>query len=171
MFWCNTALVNGLLGANTNSPTVAASSFRPETRLNSFLANDATVSLIYSYGELPLGVTPAQNIKAVITNQGSSPITNLPVTLNVTGVDSFTDMQTIPSLSACGGQATVTFMGFTPGALGSDTVTVTVPADDFNGNNSRSRPLNITALDYSYKYPGSVATGGVGVDRRDGRPR
>jgi hypothetical protein len=164
---CNsTGLVNGLLGAQSNvsaPTTTAASSFRPETRLNGILGvqNDAAVSLVFSYGELPLGLA-TQATKALITNVGAAPLTNLPVTLNVTGVDTFTDTQNIPSLAACGGQATVTFAPFTPGAVGSDTLTVSVPADDIPGNNSQSKPLNVTFLNYSYKYPGSTASGGVG---------
>ena len=38
-----------------------------------------------------------------------------------------------------------------------------MPADDFAANNSLSKALNITALNYSYKHPGSTASGGVGV--------
>ena len=121
---CNTALVNGLLGgqSNTAAPTtVAASNFRPETRLNSTLTNDVSVDLVYSYGELPFGLVPAQSVRAVVTNKGTGAQTSLPVTLNVTGADTFTNMQSVPTLAACGGQALVTFAGFTPGALGADT--------------------------------------------------
>ena len=39
-----------------------------------------------------------------------------------------------------------------------------MPADDFATNNSRSKALNITTLDYSYKHPGSTDSGGVGVN-------
>ena len=162
----NTALAGGLLGAqsNTSAPTtVAASSFRPETRLSSFIQNDAAVTAVYSFGELPLGLVPAQSIKAVITNNGAATQTNLPVTLNITGANTFTDTQTIASLAGCGSQTTVTFAPFTPGAVGSDTVQVSVPADDHAANNSLSKALSVTQLDYSYKHPGSTATGGVGV--------
>ncbi|HEV7472436.1 MAG TPA: choice-of-anchor D domain-containing protein [Pyrinomonadaceae bacterium] len=169
VIFCNSSgLVNGLLGNqnNVSAPTtVAASNFRPETRLNGSTTpgaqNDAAVNLVYSYGELPRGIA-AQTTKALITNLGAAPLTNLPVTLNITGTDTFTDTQIIPSLTACGGQATVTFASFAPGNLGSDTVTVSVPTDDIPGNNSQSKPLNVTSLDYSYKYPGSADSGGVG---------
>jgi len=166
--WCNsTGLVNGLLGAQSNisaPTTLAASSFRPETRLNGAPtpANDASVTYVMSYGELPFGLVPAQTTQAVITNNGANTLTSLPVTLNVTGADTFTDTQIIPSIASCGGSATVTFATFTPGALGSDTVTVSVPADDVNTNNSLSKPLNITPVNYTYKHPGSIASGGVG---------
>ena len=84
------------------------------------------------------------------------------MTLNVTGADTFADTQTIPSLAGCGGQATVTFAAFTPGVLGNDIVQVSVPADDVAANNSLSKALSITPLSYSYKYPGSTASGGTG---------
>jgi hypothetical protein len=168
--WCNsTGLANGLLGAQSNvsaPTTTAASSFRPETRLNGALTpsvqNDATVNLVYSYGELPIGQA-TQITKALVTNVGAATLTNLPVTLNITGANTFTDTQNIPSLASCGGTATVTFASFTATAVGSNTVTVSVPADDIPGNNSQSKPLNSTLADYSYKYPGSTDSGGVGL--------
>ncbi|HXD32667.1 MAG TPA: choice-of-anchor D domain-containing protein, partial [Pyrinomonadaceae bacterium] len=165
--WCNsTGLVNGLLGNQNNvaaPTTVAASNFRPETRLNGIISaqNDAAVTLVYSYGELPAGFG-MQFTRAVVTNLGAATLTNLPVTLNITGVDNFTDMVNIPTLAPCGGTTTVTFATFISGTVGSDTVTVSVPTDDIPGNNSQSKPLNITPLDFSYKYPGSSPTGGVG---------
>src|SRR6185312_9548860 len=165
--WCNsTGLVNGLLGNQNNvaaPTTVAASNFRPETRLNGIISaqNDAAVTLVYSYGELPAGFG-MQFTRAVVTNLGAATLTNLPVTLNITGVDNFTDMVNIPTLAPCGGTTTVTFATFISGTVGSDTVTVSVPTDDIPGNNSQSKPLNITPLDFSYKYPGSSPTGGLG---------
>src|SRR5205823_890038 len=95
-------------------------------------------------------------------NNGVNTLTNLPVTLNITGAQTFTNTQMISSLAGCGGQATVTFAAFTPSVLGSDTVQVSVPADDIAANNSLSKALNITTLNYSYKHPGSTAIGGVG---------
>ncbi|MEO5719998.1 MAG: hypothetical protein ABIR71_00835, partial [Chthoniobacterales bacterium] len=44
----------------------------------------------------------------------------------------------------------------------SDMVTVSVPTDEIPTNNSRSRPLSVTARSYSYKYPGTPSGGGVG---------
>jgi hypothetical protein len=164
---CNSlGLANGLAGNNTGADLLAASNFRPETSLNGVVGaisaqNDATVTLVYSYGELPRGLA-AQTTQALVTNLGAATLTSLPVTLNLTGANTFTNMQTIPSIAPCGGQASVTFAPFTPGTIGSNTVAVSVPADDIPGNNSLSKPLNVTSLDYSYKYPGSTASGGVG---------
>src|SRR5205085_10660577 len=99
--------------SSTGPPSTIANNFavRPETRLNGAVvpANDAAVTALYSYGELPYCIVPAQVIKAVITNNGGVALTNLPVTLNVTGIDTFTDTQTVASIAPCGGQAIVTF--------------------------------------------------------------
>ncbi len=167
--WCNsTGLAGGLLGAQSNASaptTLAASNFRPETRLDGDVlpATDAGVTTVASYGELPRGLVPAQVIKSVVTNNSGSTLTNVSVTLNVTGANSFTNTQVIPSMTSCGGQGTVTFASYTPSASGNDAVAVTVPADDVSTNNSVSDPVSVNSLNYSYKYPGTTASGGVGL--------
>jgi hypothetical protein len=165
---CNTALVSGLKGAQASSlpATIAASNFRPETRLTPSVAtvfNDASVDFVIALGSLAEPLVGPQTVQAVITNKGANPLTNLPVTFNLTGAETFTNTQNVATLAACGGQTTVTFAPFTPAAIGSDTVTVSVPADDVNGNNSKNRPLDETFNLYSYKHPGTTAAGGVGV--------
>ena len=162
---CNISLVGGLKGnqSSTAAPTtIAASNFRPETRLSSNAQNDAAVDAIYSYGELPLGKVPAQAIRSVVTNKGAAPSSNVPVTLNVSGADTFSDLKMTPALAACSGQGVITFAGFTPAAIGTDTLTVSVPGDDVASNNTKSQPLLITGNSYSYKIPGTTAAGGVG---------
>ena len=160
---CNTALVNGLLSANSDAATVAASNFRPETRLSSFAANNAAVQLVYSYGELPLGLVPAQIDRGVVANHGFNALTNLPVTLNVTGANTFTNVQNDRIFEQLHRSRHGHVRRIYPTAAGATTVTVSVPADDVAGDNSLSKALNVTSLDYSYKHPGSTANGGVGV--------
>ena len=165
---CNsTGLAGGLLGqqSNTAAPTtLVASNFRPETRLrgNAF-PNDASADALYSYGELPLGLVPPQMLQGVVSNKGANVLNNLPVMLNITGANPFSDTKNIASIASCTGTGSATFAPYTPMALGTDTVTVSVPADDNNTNNSVSHPTSVTQLSYSYKYPGSTATGGVGL--------
>jgi len=170
---CNsTGLVNGLLSqqSNTAAPTTTiASSFRPETRLNGvLLLNDAAVTYIYSLGEMPPCLVGQQTIRANVINNGADTLTNLPVTLTITGANSFTDTQTVPTLAPCGGQATVLFAPYTPGAIGNGTVTVSVPADTVSANNSLARSVNNTQKAYSHKFPGSTASGGVGLTGASG---
>jgi hypothetical protein len=169
---CNTALVGGAngnrTGQGTTSPTtLATTAFRPETRLTPSVAtviNDASVDFVMSLGSLAQPLVGPQTVQAVVTNRGINSLSNLPVTLNITGADTFTNLQTVAGpLAACGGSALVTFSAFTPSAIGSDTVAVSVPADDAPANSSKSKALNETFNLYSYKHPGSTATGGVGL--------
>jgi hypothetical protein len=171
---CNAALTNGLKGAQSNvsaPTTLAATNLRPETRLTRAVAtvfNDASVDYVISLGSLPQPLVGPQTVQAVVTNRAVNALNNLPVTFNLTGVETFTNTQIVPSLAACGGQAVVTFAPFTPAAIGSDTVRVSVPSDDVISNNSKTRPLNETFNLYSYKHPGTTANGGVGLSGATG---
>ena len=159
----NTALTtrryNSPVAPVSGSSSLTASSFRAAIRLKHAIANDAAVDLVYSLGEVPAGLA-AQTVTALISNLGISAQVNLPVTLNVTGASTFTNTQIIPSLAG-GAQTIVSFAAFTPTAVGSCNVQVSLSDADAS-NNSLSNSLNVTSLDYSYKYPGSSATGGVG---------
>ncbi|MBK8465040.1 MAG: InlB B-repeat-containing protein [Chloracidobacterium sp.] len=162
--YCSTSLGNGAAGGNSNSNTLTANSFRPETRLNGSPSpqNDVAVSTVYSMGEIPVGRTPPLAIQARVTNNGPQTLMNVPVTLNITGSHTFTDTQTIPVMAPCGSQQMVTFAGFQPSTIGNDTVNVSVPPDNDPTNNSQNKALNITANEFSYKHPGSPPTSGVG---------
>jgi len=173
---CNTALALGLASSQTtatppSSDTLTASNWRPETRLTPTLgfANDAGVDLVMTLGAIPAGVASPHVVRAVVTNRGTSALADLPVTLNITGAESFSNTQNVAALAACGGQAIVSFAPFSPSALGSNAVTVSVPADDNAANNSASKPLDATANRYSYKYPGSTPSGGVGFNGGTGQ--
>ena len=170
---CNTSgLTNGLKGAQSNTAaptTIAASSFRPETRLipATPIFHDASIDQVRSYGAVPRDLVGPQIVQAVVTNKGTNPLSFLPVTLTVSGGDSFSDTQIVDSIAPCG-QATVSFLGFTAGALGSDTLTVSVPGDDVAANNSKSVQLDVTAPRYSFKYPGTTLTNGIGLSGATG---
>ncbi|QQS34080.1 MAG: carboxypeptidase regulatory-like domain-containing protein [Acidobacteriota bacterium] len=151
--------VNGTAGTFSN--------FRPETRFGTFTSNDASVTQIYSYGEVPLGLASPKSIRAFVRNLGVNSLVNLPVTLDITGAEVFTDTQTIPALPGCS-QSVVTFSAFSPTLLGSNSIAVSVPPDDVNANNLSSRPLDVTELGYSYKYPGTTSSNGAGFSGGSG---
>jgi hypothetical protein len=166
---CNTALTAGLASSVTSgatpppsSDTLAASNFRPETRLTLSIANDVSVDYVLTMGQLPNGLVSPHVVRAIVTNRGDAQ-TDVPVTLNITGAETFADTTIVPALAACGGRATVSFAPFTPSVLGDHTVTVSVPADDIPGNNSMSRNLENTVNRSSYKHAGTVASGGFGA--------
>ncbi|MDX5443042.1 MAG: T9SS type A sorting domain-containing protein [Hymenobacteraceae bacterium] len=128
------------------------SSFRAQIRLGGYtqLANDAAVAGVYTLGKLPRknAVLP-HTIEAVIINNGANAITNRTVTLAVTGANTFNATATIANL-ASGDTAHVYFNGFTPTANGTNTVTVTLPNDDRNTNNSMSVSQIVTTENISY---------------------
>lgn len=164
---CNNALANGFLGATANgasAPTnLVADTSRPETRFVIAL-NDVGVALVYSIGTTPVGVA-SQVLQARIVNRGSS-ITNLPVTLTISGAQTFTDTQNVASLAACTGAATVSFAAWTPtAAIGSTTATVTISPNDITpaDNSLAISPVDVSLTDYSYKYPGSISSASVGI--------
>jgi hypothetical protein len=125
----------------TNAPTghnVRATVLPDAGRTYRFVpavANDAAVYAIYTLGKLPTAALP-HAIQAVIANLGTTALTNQTVTLNVTGANTFTNTQTIASLAA-GAGSLVTFSALpTTLVAGVNNVTVTVPSDGNNTNNS-----------------------------------
>jgi hypothetical protein len=138
--------------------------FTPVAPPVTVVANDASVAAIYTLGKI---ITPQglpHTVSALITNAGSTALTSLPVTLSVTGANTFTNTQTVASL-AVGASTTVTFAAY-PATLtaGTNTVTVTVPADGNTANNSASQSQLINATTLSYIAPDqtTATAGGVG---------
>lgn len=149
--------------SNVALPTTlaAASNFRPQTTITaSGFANDAKVGLIYTQGKMANNYTTGHVIQARITNDGSNTLTNLNVNLNISGANTFGDIQTIASLAPCA-TTTVTFAGYTPVNVGANTISVSVPSDDNNINNTGTMPQDITESISTYRYIAPI-TGGVG---------
>ncbi len=166
---CNVALANGLKGAQAATPptTLTSSNFRPSTRLTPSisLANEVSVDYLRAYGVVPTPLIGPLGVTAVVTNKGTNAQSNVPVSLEITGNDSFNSVQTVPALPACGGQAIATFNLWTPAMpIGSDTAKVSVPSDDNISNDILGKPIEETNNRYSYKHPGTTASGGAGFN-------
>ena len=143
------------------------STFPPDAgrtyRFTPVAATDAAVSVIYTYGKLATASTLPHAVQAVITNAGFAALTNVVATLSVTGANTFGDTKTVASLAA-GASATVTFAAYpTTLAVGANTVTVTVPSDGNNANNTATYGQLVTTNRVSYTDPTVAATGGVGL--------
>ena len=170
---CNTTSTSGNLlkgfqsAASCTASTLGASAFRPATILYASSANDVKVSTVATYGQLPINFTSGHAIQVVINNLGTTAQTNLPVTLSITGANTFSDVQTIASLGPCA-STKVTFAAYTPTVAGANTITVSIPADSNNTNNSVSVSQTTTTNFTSYKYPGVANTGGVGYNNGTG---
>ncbi len=164
---CSNTLTNGLNGAQSTTAaptTTAASSFRPETRLlGPALPTDVSVDFVIANGAIPLGYVGAQTIQATVFQNGDTDLTNVPVTLNITGTETMTDTQNVSSLLKCGtGGSLVTFTTFSPTLLGSNTLTVSVPADAAPANDTLARQLDVTVNKLSFEHAGTPADGGAG---------
>ena len=161
--WSTTAFITGVYGTSTHNfrATVGPDAGRTY-RFAPTPNNDATVAAIYTLGKLAIPAALPHAVRAVVTNSGLVAQTNLDVTLNVTGANTFTDTKRVASL-APGASATVIFASY-PATLsaGSNTVTVTVPADDNNNNNTATYGQLVTADRVSYTDPAAAATGGIG---------
>jgi hypothetical protein len=145
------------------------------TPLTPPVANDAAVTSVFTLGKLPVPAALPHTVQAVISNPGTSALTNLAVTLNVTGANTFTNTQTIASL-ASGATTTVTFAAYpTTFVAGTNTVTVTVPTDGNNANNSAAVqqavatgtgtfsyvPANLTNTSGSFVVGAPTTAGGI----------
>lgn len=164
-----TVLTNGVNGIATSQTTgtppavdpMTSSAFRPETWLLTTVPNDVSVDNIKTYGFIPNPLGASQVIAATVSNHSSTAVVGMPVTLNITGANPFSDTQ-LQDLAACG-QATVSFEASPSAILGNQTATVTVPADDVPANNTRSAGQRITENQLSYKYVDRSSDAGIGI--------
>lgn len=175
----NTGGVNGLqAGYSSSSTTVSdaittSNNFRPATRFAyELLTNDAQVSNIYALTTAPVN-EGKQTIIARITNEGVNSISNLNVTLTISGANTFTSTRTI-SLPAetpieTGGGYNVTFDEFIPVNQGTNTVTVSIAeTDDNNANNTATRIQEVIPGIFSYNI-GTAATANSGSSSQNYR--
>jgi parallel beta-helix repeat protein len=120
-------------------------------------SNDIKVKALYTLGQLPLQTGAPHFVSALIENNGTNAQSNINVTLNITGANTFTNVKTIASL-ASGAVDTVIFNGFTPTALGLNNVKVSVPNDEVNTNNQLNYRQEVTNNTFNYSDTAIVAT-------------
>ncbi len=128
--------------------------------------NDATVLAVYTLGKLPINYGTPHIVQALVKNSGGSTLTNLAVSLNVSGANTFNNVQTVSSLAA-GASTLVSFAGFTPTNTGTNTVAASVPADDVNTGNTVAVTQMTTTDTFSYA-DNNGADGNVGFNTSAG---
>lgn len=172
VYQCNNSLTGGIVMATSTTapPTAltASSAFRPCIRFgyNNPFTNDGVVQQVYTLGKLPIPFGNPHAIQAYIKNQGSDTLFSLPATLNVSGAQTFTNIKTIDTLLP-GASKLVTFDNFNPTNTGANTVTVSVPSDQNNINNTMTKSLETNLNTYSYAQ-GTTPAGGVGFNTATG---
>ncbi|MDR3666687.1 MAG: CARDB domain-containing protein [Ignavibacteriaceae bacterium] len=158
--------------SSTALPTTVANTYgayRPETYLGFSIANDMEVMQIYTLGKLPIPFAAPHQIKAVIANNGSSTVTNKNVTLMISGANTYSEVIQIASIDP-GNNTEVIFSNWTPTNAGTNIITVTIPSDDINLNNSKTVNQLITTNTFNYAYGPfpPTADGGVGFNSGTG---
>jgi hypothetical protein len=125
------------------------------------ITNDVAIRAVYTLNKAAtLGSFP-QSVRVYILNTGTTAQTNLPVTLTVTGANSFTYTGTLATLAAgAGGYLTLTNLPNTFVA-GTNTLTVSVPADNNNYNNSASVEQLVSTNTMSYLEPSRSLDGTI----------
>ncbi len=121
-------------------------------------ANNATLQTFYTLGTIPKLLD--HTVKVYVQNMGSSNLTNFPVTLEVTGANTFSNTQTIPSLPS-GDKQLVTFNSFSPANTGTNNIKISLPLDDDTANNVKEIAQNVTNTTFGYGY-GTTPNGNIG---------
>jgi hypothetical protein len=165
-------LTNGCVSAasDTAAPTTLAStSFRPTMRFGYVNpnSNDLSVEGVSSFGNIATTLGLSTPISAVVRNKSNVALNNIVVTAGISGANSYNNTQVIPTLAA-GAVTTVNFTNWTPVALGSNVLTVSVPADQFNANNTFTFNTNSTCYISGQGQNGVSYSSGVGFNTASG---
>ncbi len=170
IYSANSTLAGGWKGdvsATTTPPATItlSSAFRPNIRFsftNPF-TNELNVSGVAGEtGIFNNTIKTTQTVTSVIANTSQGDLTNVPVTLAVTGANPYTVTQTIPTITS-GGTSTLLFTNVPTGTLGAQTLTVSIPSDENNTNNSRTFTQQVQCDTISYAQS-PVQSGGVGFN-------
>jgi len=122
-------------------------------------ANDIAIRGVYTLGKIATPSALPSPVRINIANLGTAAQTNVKITLNVTGANTFSTTATLASLAAgAGGTLTVANLPATMNP-GTNTVTVSVPSDDDNTNNSASTAQLVTTDRLSYIDPSKATDG------------
>lgn len=156
--------------SGTAAPTTLSSTaFRPCFRFGfaNPLTNDMSVESISSLGNIPNNIFTNHAVTAVVRNNSNTTLTNVGVGLNVTGVNTFTNAQFIPSIGA-GNTATVTFAPYTLTSIGTNTISVGVLPDQNNANNQQNFNQTISCNTWGFGQNPMTYTGSVGFNTGEG---
>ncbi len=122
--------------------------------------NDASLREVYTFGEVSTLYTNPQTISAYIFNSGTATLPTFNATLSVTGANAYSNLVSISGLAANTGTL-VTFTSYSNTVLGTNTVSVLLPNDGNNTNNTKSVTQLVTTSSINNAY-GTVSGGSYG---------
>lgn len=130
-------------------------------------ANDLRISRLF--GLTKAGQTGELDIPvyAEIINSGNISASDAPVTMNAQGANEFSGSVNLNGLES-GDTAYVAVPGYLPAALGESEITLSVPEDDINGNNSGVLIQEVSEGNYSYLDSAPAMEFGVGFGEGEG---
>jgi len=173
-YLCNNTIPGGLVMESTTTATpgatlTASSSFRPEIRfgLPNPNANDMTVNAVRPvFGHVNKAYQSSSDAFGYVTNTSNTTLTNVPVTLTVSGANTASIVETIPTI-APGAVETVTFSNIPTVNTGINTYIVSVPNDDVNTNNADTTTQDVSCSFMSIA-PISPISSGLGYNTGTG---
>jgi hypothetical protein len=162
--WSTTTFQNANYGTNNHDITKG---IRPDAgRTYRFVAvppvpNDIAIKGVYALGKIAAPASVPQAVQVFVANQGTATQTNVAFTLTIAGANTYTFTGTVPSIGA--GQQTFLTFPAEPATLspGTNTITVSVPADGNNTNNAVSISQLVTTDRLSYIEPGKPTDGAL----------
>jgi hypothetical protein len=149
--------------------TLGSTAFRPEMRFTfvNTLSNDMSAeSITAENGSINTLLQTSQSISGIVKNNSNTSLSNIPVTLSITGANSYTNTQTIPSL-ASGASISVVWNAIPATNSGTNTIQLSVPSDQNNNNNSKSLLQGVSCDTLGFVNRGG-STGGVGFNTGTG---
>jgi len=137
----------------TALPSLTLSNVRPACIFNAIntATNEAGVTNVVTPGTIAESIQNSYVVTAEVLNRSLNPLSNIPVTLSISGANTYSNVQVVPAL-APGATQTLSFAAFTPSALGMQTVAVSVPADENLANNTIALSQEVTC-NRSAGYP------------------
>ena len=169
--WAQTTFNQGLYPASSNGVNIRSMAIIPggqvvpePGRTFSFaipVTNDANVQNVYGFDKLAVPAGQPVVIQARIRNSGTGALSNLVATVTVAGANTASATQVVATLAA-GANVVVSFPGVAVPAAGNNTVTVSVPNDGNNSNNSVSMGMITNPTTTSLITPNSPAVSGIG---------
>ncbi len=127
-------------------------------------SDDVKLTEVYTLGNLPKNCGIPHQVKALVKNMSYNKLYNVPVYLNIVGVNTWADTVYVDSL-AIGESAHIMFDDYSPSILGLDTVKVSLATDDELSNNNIQKLQEVTEETFSYVY-GTTADTSINVNNQ-----
>ncbi|MDO7849607.1 T9SS type A sorting domain-containing protein [Hymenobacter sp. M29] len=167
--WSGTTFITGPYTANGHNVRVTQLPDPGRTyRFTIPVANDAAVAAIQGYASV---IVPANNpitLRAVVRNAGTTALTGATaVTLTISGANTYTATQNVAALGV-GASGLATFSGISLANAGQNTITVTIPNDGANNNNSLAQAMETSATTFSAATPGATSGNNIFQAGEDG---